>query len=157
MDERKTKLSDRLTESRQDLLASIAGVAMDDLAQRAVNDGWSIQDMLAHLASAERGHQMVLKTLLAGQNPRQPGFDLDAFNEAEVSARRGRTAEAVFSELAASRAETLALLDEVSPDDWDRSGFHPGGFDTNVEGVFRVIAIHERRHTKEIRIALSAA
>ncbi len=155
MDERKTKLSDRLIQSRQDLLASIAGIARDGLARRAVNDGWSIQDVLAHLASAERGHQMVIRALIAGQDPRQPGFDLDAFNEAEVGARRGMTSEAVFGELAASRAETLALLDSVGPDDWDKSGYHPGGFDTTVEGGFRVIAIHEKRHAREIRLALS--
>ena len=32
---------------------------------------------------------------------------------------------------------------------------HPGGFDTTVEAVFRVIAIHERRHLKEIRSILA--
>lgn len=155
MDERKTKLRDRLTQSRQDLLASIAGIERDDLAQQAANDGWSIQDMLAHLASAERGHQMVIRALIAGQDPRQPGFDLDAFNAAEVGERRGMTSDEVFTELEFSRGETLTLLDEVGPGDWDRSGYHPGGFDTTVEGGFRVIAIHEKRHAREIRAALS--
>ena len=70
---------------------------------------------LAHLASAERGHQQVIAGLLAGQETHQPGFDLDAFNETEVGARRGMTTEAVFDELASSRAATLALLDTVGP------------------------------------------
>lgn len=156
MDERKTKLSDRLIQSRQDLLASIAGLTLDELAQRAVNEGWSVQDVLAHLASAERGHQQVIAGLLAGQETFQPGFDLDAFNETEVGARRGMTTEAVFEELSSSRAATLALLDTVGPDDWERSGYHPGGFDTTVEGGFRVIAIHEKRHAREIRTALNS-
>lgn len=156
MDERKTKLNSRLAQSRQDLLASIAELTPDELAQRAVNNGWSVQDVVAHLASAERGHQQVIAALLAGQGTRQPGFDLDAFNEAEVGARRGMTTEAVFGELAASRVATLALLDEIEPVDWDRPGYHPGGFDTTVEDVFRVIAIHEKRHAKEIRSALSS-
>ncbi len=156
MDERKIKLSERLTQSRQDLLASLAGLPSDELAQHAVNDGWSVQDVVAHLASAERGHQQVIAALLAGQDTQQPGFDLDTFNETEVGARRGMTTEAVFDELASSRAGTLALLDTVGPDDWERSGYHPGGFDTTVEGGFRVIAIHEKRHAREIRTALNS-
>lgn len=157
MDERKLKLSDRLMQSRQDLLASMAGVAPEGLAQRAVNDGWSVQDVLAHLAAAERGHQQVIAALLAGQESHQPGFDLDAFNAAEVGARRDMTPQAILDELDASRAASLVLLEEIGPDDWERSGYHPGGFATTVEGGFRVIAIHEKRHAREIRIALSGA
>lgn len=156
MDGRKEKLSSRLAQSRQDLLDTIDGLPLDELA-RAANDGWSVQDVLAHLASAERGHQQVIAGLLAGQDTHQPGFDLDAFNETEVGARRGMTTEAIFDELASSRAATLALLDTIGPDDWERSGYHPGGFDTTVEGGFRVIAIHEKRHAREIRTALDAA
>lgn len=154
MDERKTKLSDRLVQSRQELLAILSDLAADELARRPVNDGWSVLDVVAHLASAERGHQQVIAGLLDGQDTRRPGFDLDAFNEAEVGARRGVSPDALLSELAVSRADTIALLGRVEPGDWERTGYHPGGFDTTVEGVFRVIAIHERRHAKEIRAAL---
>lgn len=156
MDDRKAKLSERLLQSRQDLLASIGELAPEELAQRAVNDGWSVQDVLAHLASAERGHQQVIEALLTGRESHQPGFDLDAFNEAEVGARRSMTTQEILDELDASRAASLALLEQIGPGDWERSGYHPGGFDTTVEGGFRVIAIHEKRHAREIRLALNA-
>lgn len=156
MDERRTKLSDRLAQSRQELLATLDELAADELAQRPVTDGWSVQDVVAHLASAERGHQQVIVALLAGRDTHQPGFDLDAFNQAEVSARRSLPAAALLRELEASRTATLVLLETVASNDWERAGYHPGGFDTTVEGVFRVIAIHEKRHVKEIRAALSS-
>ena len=156
MDERKAKLAERLVQSRQDLMTTLGGMPSSELAQRAVNDGWAVQDVVAHLASAERGHQDVITALLAGEDTHQPGFDLDVFNEREVGARRAMTMEEVFAELESSRAATLALLNEVGVDDWDRSGYHPGGFETTVEGSFRVIAIHEKRHAREIRGALNS-
>ncbi len=83
------------------------------------------------------------------------GFDLDAFNADDVAARRGASLAGLLTELASNRRETLALLEVIAPADWERGGYHPGGFDTTVEGVFRIIAIHEKRHAKEIRAALS--
>ena len=70
--------------------------------------------------------------------------------------RDGRLAK-LLEDLNAGRAATLALLESLGGDDWDRAGYHPGGFDTTVEGTFRVIAIHERRHAKDIRAALAGA
>ena len=115
-----------------------------------------MRDVLAHLAGAELGHQQVIRALLAGAAPDTSGFDLDAFNAADVAARRNASLSELLDELAANRSSTLALLDAVGPDDWDRAGYHPGGFDTTVEGAFRIIAIHEKRHVKEIRAALAS-
>jgi hypothetical protein len=115
-----------------------------------------VRDVLAHLAGAERGHQQVIRALLAGQSSDVSDFNLDAFNAADVAARQDISLAGLLAELASNRAETLALLAAVGPDDWERSGYHPGGFDATVEGVFRVIAIHEKRHAKDIRAALSS-
>ena len=122
-----------------------------------VGHAWSVKDVLAHLAGAERGHQQVIHALVAGEVAGQPGFDLDAFNQADVAARERWTLAQVLEDLDAGRAGTLALLESVGDNGWDRAGFHPGGFDTTVEGTFRVIAIHERRHAKDIRTALAGA
>lgn len=87
-----------------------------------------MRDTLAHLASAELGHCSVAENLLGNMPTIGPdGFDLDA-----------------------NHAATLALLQRIEPGQWAIVGYHPGGFDTTVEGVFRVIAIHKRRHMKEL-------
>lgn len=156
MDQRPAKLRQRLEQSHCELLASVAHLEPAALAAPTTNPGWAVRDVLAHLAGAERGHQQVIRALLAGQSPDLPGFDLDAFNAADVAARQGASLAELLGELAGNRNDTLALLETVGPDDWQRSGYHPGGFDTTVEGVFRVIAIHEKRHAKDIRAALSS-
>jgi uncharacterized protein (TIGR03083 family) len=156
MDQQRQKLRQRLDESRRDLLASVAHLESAGLAAPTANPGWAVRDVLAHLAGAERGHQQVIRALLAGQSSDVSDFNLDAFNAADVAARQDISLAGLLAELASNRAETLALLAAVGPDDWERSGYHPGGFDATVEGVFRVIAIHEKRHAKDIRAALSS-
>ncbi|MFZ2487658.1 MAG: DinB family protein [Anaerolineae bacterium] len=155
MDERKEKLRQRMQDTRAELLALIETLTAERAAAPSGNPGWTVQDVVAHLAGAEGGHRQVIRGLLAEPPRHFPrDFDLDAFNAAEVGARRGQTLNALQAELDSQRAETLALLDSITDDQWERAGYHPGGFDTTVEGVFRVIAIHEKRHVKELRAAL---
>ncbi len=157
MDERKDKLKKRLDEAHADLLAAVSGLTAEQAARPTPNVDWTVQDVVAHLAGAERGHQKVIHALLARGVAGQPGFDLDTFNQADVAAREGWTLAMVLEDLNAGRADTLALLELMGADDWGRAGYHPGGFDTTIEGTFRVIAIHERRHAKDIRVALAGA
>ncbi len=155
MDQRREKLRQRLNDSRRELLAAVEDMGPAEAAAPTASAGWAVRDLLAHLAGAELGHQQVIRALLAGQRAQVDGFDLDAFNAADVALRRDANLAALLTELASNRAGTLALLNAVGPDDWDRAGYHPGGFDATVEGTFRIIAIHEKRHVKEIRAALT--
>jgi hypothetical protein len=101
------------------------------------------------------GHLRVICRLLAGEPTEQPGFDLDAHNQAEVATRQDRTLAALIAEYRANRMATLALLDTVSATAWDKGGFHPAGFAITVAGIFRLIVIHEKRHLRELQAALA--
>lgn len=148
------QLRQRLIQSQQAVLEVVR--RMDEAAGQAqANPGWIGRDVLAHLASAEIGHCQVIQRLLDGQPTLIPDFNLDAFNNAEVGARRGRTLSELIEEYQANRDNTLALLDTIADGDWGVAGPHPGGFDTTVEGVFRVITIHERRHLRELQAILA--
>ena len=149
------KLRQRLDDSRRELLAVVEALGPDEAEAPTANPDWAVRDVLAHLAGAELGHQQVIRALLAGRPVETADFDLDAFNAADVAVRRNASLAELLAELANNRAQTLDFLDAVGPDDWDRAGYHPGGFDTTVEGTFRIIAIHEKRHVKEIRAVLA--
>ncbi len=147
------QLRQRLLQSQQAVL-EVAARLEAGIGGVKVNPHWTAQDLLAHLAAAELGHCEVVRRLRAGQDTTIAGFDLDAYNNAEVEARRHHTLGDLVSEYKANRAATLELLDTIDEGDWDKAGPHPGGFDTTVEGVFRVITIHEKRHLRELQVAL---
>ncbi len=143
------KLRQRLLASHKAVLAIVDSWDASTAARPSNNPEWRNQDVLAHLAAAEIGHYQVIQRLLAGESLDIPGFDLDRHNDEQVALRASHSFEEVRREYCQNRAATLALLERVGDDDWQKSGHHPGGFDTTVAGVFRVIAIHEKRHLRE--------
>lgn len=153
MSESHEQLRQRLLQSQQAVLETVAHLDAER-GRALVNPGWTAQDLLAHLAAAELGHCEVVRRLLVGESTTVPGFDLDTYNNAEVQTRRHVDLEGLVAEYKANRAATLELLASIGDDDWDKAGPHPGGFDTTVEGVFRVISIHEKRHLRELQVAL---
>ena len=152
MSESHEQLRQRLLQSQQTVLQAVAHMDAERI-RVLVNPGWTAQDLLAHLAAAELGHCAVVHRLLVGEDTAIPGFNLDTFNNAEVQARRHLGLDELVAEYNANRAATLDLLASIGDDDWDKAGPHPGGFDTTVESVFRVITIHEKRHLRELQVA----
>ncbi len=148
------ELRRRLEESHASVLAVVT--AWDEAtAALPVTPEWTARAVLAHLAAAELGHIHVIRRLLADEPTELPGFDLDRHNQAEVAARQDRSLAELIAEYRANRMATLALLDTVPATDWDKGGPHPGGFATTVAGTFRIIAIHEKRHLRELQAALA--
>lgn len=150
---RKEQLWAQLTQVRQKVKALVQALTPAEW-EVLVTDRWRVRDVIAHLAVAEKGHVQVGWALLRGEPLNVEGFDLDTYNNRAVNERRALPVEAVLAELDEARAETAALLAAVSPEDWEKGGHHPGGFDVTVTGLFRVIAIHEHRHLREVRKAL---
>ncbi len=150
---RKEKLWHRLEGVRGEAKQLAASFTQRDW-QTLVTDAWTVKDVYIHLGVAENGHVDVGWALLRGESTRVEGFDLDTFNNETVAARRHLSVEEVLAELDKARARTAQLLQAVSGEDWEKGGPHPGGFDVTVEGIFKVIALHERRHLREVRQAL---
>jgi hypothetical protein len=65
-----------------------------------------------------------------------------------------RSVNDLLAGLATSRQDTWALLNSLTEAQLDVPGRHPAGIDTTVVGVFRIIALHERAHAREIAAAL---
>ena len=152
---RKDRLWWRLEEVRSQVKCLAASLSPEQW-HLPVYELWAVRDVIAHLAAAEKGHVDVGWALLRGESTEIPGFDLDTYNNRSVNERRHKSEEELLAELDEARARTAQLLAAVGPDDWEKSGPHPGGFDVTVEGIFKVIAMHERRHLRDLKKALTA-
>ncbi len=150
---RKERLWWRLEDVRAQV-KTLANSLHPDQWHTMVTEAWAVRDVIAHLAAAEKGHVQVGWALLRGEPTLIPDFDLDAYNNAAVAERRDKSKAELLAELDEARDQTAALLAAVTPEDWEKGGPHPGGFDVTVEGIFKIIALHERRHLKEVRRAL---
>ena len=159
MSERKAKLREDLARDRQFFLDAVATLSEEDLARSAGHaSDWTVKDLIGHLSYAEGSMIPLAQGGAAGESRKQPpDFDIDRWNESRIRRAREQSVPQLLERLAASREQLLALLDSLSEADLDRPVYHPTQQDTTVEGIFRIIAGHERIHAREVRAAVGAA
>ena len=153
MSEQTERLRAELNDSRAYLLSVAEQIGPEQVLNSTENPLWNVHDLLGHLAGAERGMQATVKRFLAGE-PLPEGFSLAYWNQRQVEKQKERSVPDLLAGLAASRVDTLALLDSLTDDQLAVRGVHPAGFETSVGGIFKVIAHHERGHGQEIALAL---
>ncbi len=153
MSQRKDALKAELADARAYLFSVVQQITPDLALATTENPQWNVHDLLAHLAGAERGLQATVQRFLAGKEL-PPDFSLDYWNQRQVAKQKERDIADFVASLTASRVDTLALLDSLSEEQLDVVGMHPAGFPTDVAGIFRVLALHERDHGQEIAAAL---
>jgi uncharacterized protein (TIGR03083 family) len=155
MSDRKAQLREGLARDRQFLLDAIAALSEDDMARPCGHaSDWTVKDLIGHIAYAEGSMIPLAQGGVAGDAHKQPpDFDIDRWNESRVRRARSQSLPELLARLATSREQLLSLLDTLTDADLARPVYHPTQKDTTVEGIFRIIAGHERLHGEELRAA----
>jgi uncharacterized damage-inducible protein DinB len=144
---------EKLAASRQALLDQIADLSEDALDQR-YGDGWTIREILTHLLNAEEDHCRVIAVVAKGEAHRIPAvFALDEHNQARLTERGRLSRSALLAALDEQRSKTEALFNRLSEDQLAMIAPHPALGEKTLDEIFRVMALHERMHTREIAIA----
>lgn len=159
-EERREGLRARLAHGRETFLGVVS--ALDDaLLDRAVwaeGGTWTARELIGHVAYAEAGMQPLVAGGITGNAPVPPAdFDIDRYNEGNLRRARVQTIPELLARLDDSRRETLRLLASLTASELDRPVRHPVAGLTTVEGIFRIIAYHERLHAKDLRALLGEA
>ena len=153
-DERKQRLQERLALGRESFLAAVAALDERELAEQVWADGghWNGREMIAHVAYAESGMLMLIAATIEGKPPQaDPAFDIDRYNEGRLRRAKDQMVPELLAQMETARQETLQRLDQASDAELDLPAYHPVIKETTVEGIFRVIAFHERMHAKDLR------
>lgn len=156
------ELKEKLTTARAKLFESFADVPRKVILRPFGGDGWSIKDLLAHVAMAESVNVKFAKLMVAKDSPLQlqefaseypdfPGtFELDKFNAWMTERWRAKSFEDIVDALQTTRADTLAWLETLTPAHLDRAGEHAVWGKQSVRGMFRILVIHDRFHRSDI-------
>jgi hypothetical protein len=117
---------------------------------------WSVKDILAHLASYELVLVDVLTTFTGGATtPYMKSMMVDggqAFNDAEVTRRKGNTLSEVLKEFEAAHRQALALAAQISPEVFPRTGTLPWyGMEYALDDyIVYAFYGHKREHSAQI-------
>jgi hypothetical protein len=135
------------TPARWQSLAS--ALPADLLAREPLAGEWSALECLQHLLNTERQVFPVrVRAFLAGKdftdfNPRAQGAHETSQEPAQLAA-----------ELANLRAESLHLLDEITPADFTRTVRHPALGQVTLREMLHTWAAHDLMHTVQAERAL---
>lgn len=152
----KQSMIDRMTATRQAVMAATEPLSESQLTGVKNRDGWTVKDILAHLAHWEGELVTLLWELHQGRAVdcllvREP-IAVDEVNRAWAEADRGRRLAQVMDDLASVRVQTLRRLADFSDADMERTDLHP-----NLGGLalwYRVAANtyeHDEEHIDDLR------
>jgi uncharacterized damage-inducible protein DinB len=152
MEERdKGRLIANLKSLPNELEDLVEGLSDEELRWRPIPNKWSIAEILAHLRDVEReAFQVRLRRTIGEDTPTFELWDQDsAAADRDYLAQSGRAALAEFKAL---RAETVASLESVPVEKWERVGVHPErGPATLEEQVTRQVKNHDLTHMIQIK------
>jgi hypothetical protein len=133
------------------IAAATAGLTEAELQASPGPDQWSLNEILAHLRSCGDMWGQAIEAILASDRPTiravNPWTWLKRTNYLELDFRPS------FEAFAAQRAQLLAVLEPLTPGQWQRSAMVTGAgkpLERTAHFYAQWLATHERSHLKHI-------
>jgi len=165
------ELVDRISRQREKLLQSVSGLSEAQLTHKAEESGWSVSDVLNHVALTDEANAKLTSNMLkrtrAGSLPPDPSPDASVIYSMDeifgrMNAAKFQAPEFVaphshspvdesLGRLKASRERMLANVEQL--DGYDLSGLtypHPFAGDLNTYQWILMAGAHEFRHVEQI-------
>src|SRR5215204_1052447 len=112
----------RYRDGAAEFRAAMADVEDDELDERPLEGEWSVREIAHHLADGELNSAVRLRRLIAEDEPVLPNYDEVAFAQRLHYPRRPIATS--LAAVAAARASTLTILQQLSEGEWARTGTH---------------------------------
>jgi uncharacterized protein (TIGR03083 family) len=147
--------STALVRQRARLAESLRGLTTREWNAPSRCDGWTIQDVVEHLAEANRFWSLSIQAGLRGEPTRLlASFDPVRVPAAMVEAARGASASATLESFQATNAQLGTLVGSLTGADWDKLAEAPAG-----HLAIRAVAVHALWdswvHERDILVPLS--
>jgi uncharacterized protein (TIGR03083 family) len=143
-----------LVAAQAKLLAVLDRVGHEGWSRPSPNEGWTVRDLLCHVATAEVGFLSTLKKMAAGGGGVPDDFDPNRWNAGQLRRRAGASVSELRADLESAHQGMLAVLDELDDAALDQPGRLSTGEAGTLEDTFRLVARHKRAHTADIEAAL---
>ena len=142
----------RLERTADELAAAIAGQSDGALGKRPDAKNWAAKEVVCHLRDTEEFFMLRFATIMAVDNPPLTPPDPDRWAD-ERQYLRNDAAEATRA-FRKRREETLALLRNLAPAEWERAGTHAVRGKVTIDAFVTLMAWHDDNHLDQLRRAL---
>jgi hypothetical protein len=124
----KREIIHTLNETRKDFLETIEGIPEESMLEAGVVDGWSIKDLLAHIALWESELVKLLWETSMGASPTTAHFkrlSVDKLNERWYQENKDRPLERIMADFEGVRKQTLRRVEAFTDEDLTEPGRFP--------------------------------
>ena len=133
-----------------------------DLACPVCENGWSVKQVFAHLASMGASPSFFIgmaQRAASGEGGGGGGFDIDAFNKQQVELRKDRSMAELLAEFRQGHEAGIALINSTPDDLLGKQLPDPfrGGMSTPLEMIQNSCSGHEGTHLDEVEAVLRGA
>lgn len=143
------ELRSRLGTMPDFIAATFGGLSPGEALRPGSGGGFSPVEQCWHLADLEReGFGLRLRRLRAEERPRLPDFD-----GATIARERNYRGKSLAEGIAAfrrARADNLALIEAIGPNEWDRAGVQEGVGTVTLCDIPSMMSEHDAAHRAEI-------
>lgn len=153
--QRRRSLIERYADGPRVVAEAVAGLSDAQLDEPPADGGWTVREVVHHLADSEMTSAVRLRRLLAEDAPRIDAYDEERF--AAVLHYRDRPVQAALAAVAAARQTSRELLDRLTEADWARAGTHSTSGRYSVDDWLEIYAAHAHDHADQIRAPRTGA
>ena len=139
---------------REETLRILDGLAPADLQAVHRDSGWTVGQILAHLASAELGEAFLIRRAMDGEQVHMSTEERDAFNAAQVDGAAAMSPVELRDQLLQARGTLREVFAGMSEEDLDRGIRWPEWPARTIRTSIPYLLEHEDSHLDEIRSAL---
>lgn len=130
------------------LASALKGKSPEQLEKRPAPNEWSAHEILAHMRAVDDIVTSRIYMLLARDTPPLVAFDERRW--AEVAGYATTDIHRSLTLFSMRRAEVIAVLEHLSPDEWQRSGQHEVRGITTVFDIMQDMVAHEEQHCSQL-------
>ena len=139
---------------REETLRIVESLEEGQLDRSDRDSGWTVRQLLSHLASAELATAFVIRRALDGDVMHVTPADRDAFNAAQADESGGWDVARCASELRTAHATLREVFQEMSEEDLDLPIRWPEWPARTIRTSIPYILEHEDAHLDQVRRAL---
>jgi DinB superfamily len=142
-------LLERLRRGAELVAVSITGAAGSEVDFIPESGGWSIRQIVAHLADGEIVATMRIRQILAEENPQMQAFDQDAWaKNLDYARRKPSQSLETFRRI---RGENYELLKDLPEAAFERAGIHSERGRVTLRQLLQLVAEHAESHAVQLR------
>ena len=145
--ERKVKI-DMIRTLPAKLETAINGLTDKQLDTPYREGGWTVRQVVHHLADSHLNAYVRLKLILTEDNPNLKPYDQDAW--AALSDSTDMPVGVSMEILRGLHDRWTTVLDRLPEDAWRRGGFHPENGNVTLENLLNTYSVHGETHVGQI-------